>query len=136
MDGKLLGKIVLVVVVGGAVFWWKMSTRSDASKQIHDDIKKVVVAMKEYPENKQNLDRWLEMSHEAAFDAAYDIGGRRQSASFDDEKYIDTFFEKMRMLATSAKKEALAKALEELKVTFINESAPGAMNAGTSSMKK
>ena len=66
-----------------------------------------------YQENKAYFDAALNELHELAFDQAYQSGGRRTSASFDQERYHAILVALYRRKASEDGKHAIADALEE-----------------------
>jgi len=48
-----------------------------------------------YNDRPHDYLRIFDLSHEVAFEAAYEMGGRRRSATFDEYAYVDTLIAEM-----------------------------------------
>jgi hypothetical protein len=110
---KLIGIVVIVLLIVG-VTWLRMSRRADASAQVRADVEQMVKSIDNYAKYEKLLKTWTELAHRKAFDAAYDVGGRRRAASFDADKYIRAFFDDLIRSADQAKKADLVKSLKDL----------------------
>ncbi len=89
-------KRLLVILVLAAVFVGvKVSRRGGSQSKVLHDMRAIIEGLDTYEENADYLDALLVRHHPLAFDKAYDLGGRRRSATFDDELYLDTIFHNM-----------------------------------------
>jgi hypothetical protein len=81
---KVGGVIVVIVILVGLKFWH----RSDDSAEILADMKEVIAQLNVDEADAKYLEQMLEREHQRAFDAAYDMGGRRRRATFDEKQYL------------------------------------------------
>ncbi len=94
MKGKLKSVIIFAVAISG-VIGWKFYNKSQASSETKEQVRALLVALPEYPAHADYFNELLDRSHEDAFSAAYQMGGRRRGASFDAEKYLQVVFANM-----------------------------------------
>lgn len=104
---KVIGIGVAIVVIVGLKFY----NRGADDKAVLDDMKQVIAQVSSSPEETTYLNRILEKEHQRAFDAAYDMGGRRRSATLDEDKYLNTVFTAMISQCERDKKKPLANKL-------------------------
>ena len=119
MEGRTILRILIAVAVFGGVFYFRMQRRADDSKQIHSEILQVLANMDGYSENEKVIKQMADVAHSQAFGAAYAVGSRRSGAKFDDEAYVNRFFDSMIEQAPLRMREKLVKPLREMKVTFL-----------------
>ena len=77
-----------------------------------------------FPERKANadfLDQSLERSHRRAFEDAYDMGRRRQGATFDEDKYIKDVLTLMIRDCNQANKRDLVDTLMQVREVLLAE---------------
>ena len=85
VDGKkILGFLVLVGVVVGIKFY----NRGDDSAKVLKDFKEIMEKTDGYIAHSDVLEPMIQRAHQFVFDEAYDMGGRRRGASFDEDKYV------------------------------------------------
>src|SRR5262245_2562248 len=75
--------IVIAVFVG-----WKLYNKSKASDQVRQQARVLVERFPDYSDNKEYYGSAFDRLHGQAFDHSYNMGGRRTSSSFDDDKYL------------------------------------------------
>ena len=102
---KFIGIIIVVAIIVGFKFY----NKSKAADDIRSQTIEIVQAMPGYDENKQYIESIFEPCFATAFEAAYDMGGRRRSAKFNQDKYITTLFENLMTRSERDGKEKLAR---------------------------
>ena len=105
MESSTLGAIGIALLVFVGVIVLKFQNRSDTSNDAQAAIMARVKTLPNY-EPYPRLPGWADQAHSTAFNAAYEMGGRRQSSKFDEDKCIDTF---LRNLASIAERERQAE---------------------------
>lgn len=80
------GAAILVAVVIG--FGFRMWSKAGDNAQVKQEMIDVVAAFPNYQEKRAYYHRLIDRHHAAAFEASYALGGRRQSNSFDAERYV------------------------------------------------
>ena len=77
-----------------------------------------------YDENQSYINSIFEPCFETAFQASYDMGSRRRSAKFDQDKYITTLFDNLMVRSKQDGKEELARRFKVYKrvLTRMNNS--------------
>lgn len=101
---KFIGIIIVIAIVVGFKFY----NKGKASDDIRSQTIEIVQAMPGYEENQAYIDSILEPCFATAFEASYDMGGRRRSAKFDQDKYITTLFDNLMERSKQDGKEDLA----------------------------
>jgi hypothetical protein len=91
-----------------------MQNRGSDSKAIKADAKRVVAKLPLYAPNAAYLDKLIDKHQSAAFDSAYDMGGRRRSATLDGDRYFETLFTRMSGSCYADKKKDLGDSLDAL----------------------
>lgn len=115
--------VVIAALIGGGVYL-KMSNKSEANENTKADMLNIIHEMETYPSNAQALDEMCELAHDAAFEEAYSMGGRRSSGNFNAEKYIDGFIDSMLQQAETRQLDQKVKAeLEALRHQVTYEAA-------------
>lgn len=102
---KFIGIIIVVAIIVG----FKSYNKSKAADDIRSQTIEIVQAMPGYDENKQYIDSIFGPCFETAFEASYDMGGRRRSAKFDQDNYITTLFDNLMTRSERDGKEELAR---------------------------
>jgi len=109
-----MGKRILIgIVVIGAVVALRFMRRSNAEDSLLAEMKGLIQNLPDYPANAAYLDSLLERKHSAAFALAYTTGGRRRADKFDDIKYFEEPFRSMILDCRDAKKDALVDQLQQ-----------------------
>jgi hypothetical protein len=116
----------LALVVIGGVLYYRMGNRSDTSEEVKKEIMAFLPKVKDYAKHKTKLNQWADDAHRQAFNEAYDMGGRRRSATFDEDKYVSTFFEVLCKRAQTAGLRDLENNLRTLAVEYDNAVAAAA----------
>ena len=106
-------KVLIGVVVVVALLAFKFMNAGDASADVKEEMREIVKLLPCYEDNAEYLDQQFELRHQFAFDKAYDLGGRRRSASFDADKYLEELFGAMIKDARDRAKHELVKCLQE-----------------------
>jgi len=114
---KVVGFVVVLVVLVGIKFF----TRSGDKEEILADMKKLVVRIEGYDQHAEYLDKLLEREHNRVFDKAYDMGGRRRGASFDETKYLGEVLTGMAADCERTKRTDLANSLRQYRDTLLAE---------------
>lgn len=115
MDGKMLSRLggLLFVLVAG--IGWRIYVRGEDSDEVRAEAMKVLALVEGYEQNKEILLKMADQAHSVAFSAAYEMGGRRTRATFDEDKYIEAFFKSMVSQADLRGRQDLKKSLLALK---------------------
>ena len=112
---RFIGIIVVIAVIVGFKFY----NKSKAGDDIRSQTIEIVQTMPGYDENQSYIDSIFEPCFETAFEASYDMGGRRRSARFDQDKYISTLFDNLRQRSEQDGKEELARRFKVYKMILI-----------------
>jgi hypothetical protein len=104
---KIIGIGVVIVLLVGLKFYHK----GEDDKAVLADMKSIVAELGASPADTAYLNKILDREHQRAFDAAYDIGGRRRAAKLDEDKYIQAIFKAMISQCNKDKKKQLADKL-------------------------
>lgn len=122
MDAKkILGFLVVVGVIIGIKFY----NRGDDSAQVLKDFKEIMAKSDGYDAHSDVLEPIIQRAHNSVFDSAYEMGGRRRGASFDDSKYVVGMLDYMlRDCRQRHKKEAAEWVLAIRKAIDSDEPAP------------
>ena len=112
---RFIGIIIVVAIIVGFKFY----NKSKAGDDIRSQTIEIVQAMPGYDENQSYIDSILEPCFETAFEASYDMGSRRRSAKFDQNKYITTLFDNLRVRSEQDGKEELARRFKVYKMVLI-----------------
>ena len=112
---RFIGIIIVVVIIVGFKFYKK----DEASDNIRSQTIEIVQVMPGYDENKLYIDSIFEPCFETAFQASYEMGSRRRSAKFDQDKYITTLFDNLMVRSKQDGKEELARRFKVYKMVLI-----------------
>ena len=112
---RFIGIIIVVAIIVGFKFY----NKSKAGDDIRSQTIEIVQAMPGYDENQSYIDSILEPCFETAFEVSYDMGSRRRSAKFDQDKYITTLFDNLRVRSKQDGKEELARRFKVYKMVLI-----------------
>lgn len=127
MDGRKLAVLALTIAAIGGVLYFKFKRRGEASDVVRAEVVEFIQNnLKGYEQNRSLIDGWVQTAHDRAFAAAYDMGGRRRGATFDEDAYTAAFFESLENQAKARNKKDLALAIRELSVQFDNSVAANA----------
>jgi hypothetical protein len=110
---KLLKRLLTIALIIAVFVGWTMYNKSKASATVREQAALLVQLFPLYRENKDYYDSALDEMHDLAFDQAYKVGGRRTSASFDQERYHAMLVAFYRRKASQDGKAEIADALEE-----------------------
>jgi hypothetical protein len=117
---KFAGILIAIIAIMGLKFW----RSGNDSKEVLAQAKELISEMPEYSENAAYLDKLAELHHPLAFNAAYDLGGRRRRASFNEKKYVHGLLTRMAESCRADGKKELQKALQEADVAIQAEASP------------
>lgn len=112
---RFIGIIIVVVIIVGFKFYKK----DEASDNIRSQTIEIVQAMPGYDENQSYINSIFEPCFETAFQASYDMGSRRRSAKFDQDKYITTLFDNLMVRSKQDGKEELARRFKVYKMVLV-----------------
>ena len=112
---RFIGIIIVVVIIVGFKFYKK----DEASDNIRSQTIEIVQAMPGYDENQSYINSIFEPCFETAFQASYEMGSRRRSAKFDQDKYITTLFDNLMVRSKQDGKEELARRFKVYKMVLI-----------------
>lgn len=105
---KAGGFVVVIMVLIGVKFCNMSSDSSDVEKEA----RQLVATFPGYSEHKAYYNRLLDRFHASAFNAAYDMGGRRRGSSFDANRYVASLLSKMANQARRDGKEEVGAILD------------------------
>ena len=111
---RFIGIIIVVAIIVGFKFY----NKSKAGDDIRSQTIEIVQAMPGYDENQSYIDSIFEPCFEAAFEASYEMGNRRRSAKFDQDKYITTLFDNLMVRSKQDGKEELARRFKVYKMVL------------------
>jgi hypothetical protein len=117
---KFAGILIAIIAIIGLKFW----RSSNDSKEVLAQAKELISEMPEYPQNAAYLDKLVDLHHTLAFNAAYDMGGRRRRASFNEKKYVHGLLTRMAESCRTDGKSELWKALQEADVAIQTAASP------------
>lgn len=103
----VVGIAVMIAIVLGMKYYNKGKTEKEVKQQASE----VVQRIPGYDKDPAYYDSLLEAAHPAAFDSAYKMGGRRQSAKFDAERYLERLFEGMKTKAGADQRPEVVQAI-------------------------
>lgn len=112
MELRSLAKYGIPVVLIVVFAWSRLGDRSDTSGFAKADIIVILDELEVSSADREFLELWTDVVHSQAFQAAYDLGGKRRRSTFDVEKYLDVFFENMAQTARHWDKKELAEILQ------------------------
>lgn len=107
----IVAAIAIPVLVGLAIY-----TKSHSRDRVKSETYALIQELPSYEQEKQYLDSLFAASYDAAFEAAYEHGGRRKAADFDTQKYVTTIFDSMIAKAQTDGKKNLADELKAIKI--------------------
>jgi hypothetical protein len=93
----------------------KLYRRGTDKTDVLTAMKEIIGDLDVYKTEGEYLDELLEREHGRAFDDAYDVGGRRRSAKFDHDKYLQSLYGGMIADAKRRNKKDVADALGKLR---------------------
>ncbi|MEM1184331.1 MAG: hypothetical protein AAGI53_04930 [Planctomycetota bacterium] len=108
---RLGGIVVALVIVGGLIFW-RFSEKGGNSSEVHDIAVEMLESTPNWESHQTLYVQWLDEHHETCFEQYYDMGGRRQSASFDEFAYWNDLFPQM---AASADRDGYDNCAEHIR---------------------
>lgn len=111
---RFIGIIIVVAIIVGFKFY----NKSKAGDDIRSQTIEIVQVMPGYDENKLYIDSIFEPCFETAFQASFDMGSRRRSAKFDQDKYITTLFDNLMVRSKQDGKEELARRFKVYKMVL------------------
>ena len=111
---RFIGIIIVVAIIVGFKFYNKSKAGDDIRRQTIE----IVQAMPGYDENQSYINSIFEPCFETAFEASYDMGGRRKSAEFNQDKYITTLFDNLMTRSEQDGKEELARRFKVYKMVL------------------
>lgn len=109
------GGAVLTVIGIIVVLVMRGNSKGDASKEVLELMRTVVMRCEGYDANREYIDYILEDCHEELFDKTYTAGwGRRARAEFDEAQYVEEFFPLLIARANRDGSKHIAEALGRL----------------------
>jgi hypothetical protein len=87
-----VGGLLIGLVLIGAVFGYKYWNKSSTSDEVKQDVLKAFSAF----EDQKLIRSLVDKHHDECFDACYTMGGRRRSAKFDSDQYIQMMSQRIR----------------------------------------
>jgi hypothetical protein len=116
MSLRRIGAWILVVIVTMViVFYVKGQRRTDFEAQAKSLSMTLLSEADNYKANEKYYGVRAEAAHKVAFGSAFDVGGRRQAASFDENRYLSVFFERLIDIVQNEGRQDIAKDLIKLR---------------------
>lgn len=109
---KRIGIFVVVVIVAVGFKFWR---RGNLGAEELAKMKTIIAKLPIYQSEGELLDEMVERHHGSAFDAAYEVGGRRMADTFDESRYFGNLVTRMMAEADQRKKTEVVTALKQLK---------------------
>lgn len=110
-----LARVGIAVVVVAGVIGLKFYDKGNAEAEIKTGMHDWIASAAGYSDDPAYAEALFEKHHGPAFEKAYDVGGRRRSASFDDGHYMAEVTTAMALDARVDGREKLAAGLEEMR---------------------
>ncbi len=117
MGKKVLGIAAVVAVI----LFFKMRNMGDDDAAIRQEMEAVVESLPCYDAHDEYLDKLLERHHGSAFYEAYEMGGRRRAAEFDENAYVEKLFGGMIKNARDVGKRDLVECLQAARSILLEE---------------
>ncbi len=111
--GKLGGIVVAIAIACGFV-WMDYSKKGDNKEELREVAFEVFAVLPDYEANQSEYEYYFDMYHDDAFENHYRMGGKRRSASFDEEAYWIEMFGLMIDSAKADGEDDIAESLESL----------------------
>ena len=92
---KILVKILPFVLIIGGILGWKAYKRHQFSSELKQGIEQSGFLTSVPGADEEYAQELLDHAHPIALEKAYNIGGRREGASFDDSSYKTQLFMEM-----------------------------------------
>lgn len=116
--GKGIGLLLAVLVVGGTAIM-KVRNKGDIDNQTKTQFVEVLeAAMPNYNTHGPLYLEWLDIAHPKAFEASFDLGGRREANTFDEDAYVDACLREMAKAARARRYSDCADHLEEFRAAL------------------
>lgn len=84
--------ILIAVVIGAGLIGWKYWNKSSSSDEVKQEVKDL---FKDF-EDQKLIGTLIDKHHDACFDECYTMGGRRRSAKFDADRYLQMMADRIR----------------------------------------
>lgn len=108
-------RVVIFIVIAAIVVWSQWGNRDEADAAIKEQMLTLVQELPCYDGEEGYVAGLFDMQHMFAFNQAYDIGGRRRAASFDEEVYFDVLLNGMIIKARDRNKPDVVECLQPLR---------------------
>ena len=118
MEGKIGGIIVALLIACGLVYM-QYSNKGNDEQELRDVAHEVLMTISDYDQNESDYDFYFDMHHEQAFEDNYQMGGKRRSASFDEDGYWTQILSAMIETAQADKEPEIIAGLQDLKLRFL-----------------
>lgn len=118
----------LTILIAGAVIGYKFHAKNSTNAELHDSIIKVFENIPQYETEKEYVTKIFDEAHAHAFEAAYKMGGRRTSTSFDKDRYLNLLLTEMTTHASTDKHNELVVSLTAVKAVFEKQAADEAQS--------
>ena len=105
-------KVLIFVIFVVVIVTMKFQTAGEDSDDIKADMQDIIISLPCYDQADEYLDKLFERHHETSFLKSYEMGGRRQSATFDQNTYIQELFTRMIKNARDASKKDVVECLQ------------------------
>ena len=116
MDLRKIGGAVLTVILAIAVLIYvKGQRRTDFEDQARKASMTLLKEVDNYQANEKFYSVRAEAAHKMAFGSAFDMGARRKAATFDEDRYLSLFFERLIDMVRNEGRQDLAKDLIKLR---------------------
>ena len=114
MESKLVG-IVVALLIGGGLFWMKFNDKNNDEQDLRNIAYAVLETAPGFDDHESDYEYYFELFHDETFERHYRMGGRRTSASFDEDAYWTELLAEMIRSASADGKAEVATGLTELR---------------------
>lgn len=115
MEGKIGGIVVALLIAGGLV-WMQYSNKGNDEQDLKDVAHEVLMTINDYDQYESDYVFYFDMHHDEAFEDNYQMGGKRRSATFDEDSYWNQILDAMIATAQADKETQVVAGLQNLKV--------------------
>ena len=117
---KVLSTVAYIVVVVAVVLGFKFYNMGEAAAETKSQVLELVREVEDYDYYKEYYESLVEANHDEAFRHAYDMGGRRRAAEFNERKYVVELFALMIAQAEREERERPALNLKQFRGDLLN----------------
>lgn len=108
-------RVGIFIVIAAIAVWARMGNRDEADAAIKEQMLTLVQELPCYDGEDGYVAGLFDTQHMFAFNQAYDMGGRRRAASFDEDVYFDVLLNGMIIKARDRNKPDVVECLQPLR---------------------